>query len=154
MLVEIKRVDSKEELEICKSVRKGVFTDEQNIPVEIEADQYDNLNSNVVHFLICSESEGIGTSRYVILSDGKAQLQRLAIKKSFRNQGYARKLINFIEEYAQQNGINYLELHAQYHAKGFYEKLGYLPISEKYIEEGIGIEHINMAKKLKRNELG
>ncbi len=146
--VKIKRVDSQEELEICKSVRRNVFTDEQKIPVEIEVDRYDNLNCNVVHFLICLGNEGIGTSRYIILSDGKAQLQRVAIKTKFRNQGYARKLINFIEEYAQKNGINHLELHAQYHAKEFYEKLGYLPISEMYIEEKTGIEHVDMSKKL------
>ena len=53
-----------------------------------------------------------------------------------------------MEEYAKNRGIDYLELHAQYYAREFYEKLGYLPISEKYIERETGIEHINMSKKL------
>lgn len=146
--VKVKEVSTQDELEICKKIRKSVFTDEQGIDIKIDIDKYDKFNNNTVHFLIYLNGEAIGTSRYIKLSNEKAQLQRLAIKKEFRKKGYASKLIKFMEEYAKKNGIKYLELHAQYYAKEFYSKLGYLPISKKYIEKETGIEHINMSKKL------
>lgn len=146
--VKVKEVSTQDELEICKKIRKSVFTDEQGIDIKIDIDKYDNFNNDTVHFLIYLNGEAIGTSRYIKLLNEKVQLQRLAIKKEFRNKGYASQLIKFMEEYAKKRGIDYLELHAQYYAKEFYSKLGYLPISEKYIEKETGIEHINMSKKL------
>lgn len=146
--VKVKEVSTQDELEICKKIRKSVFTDEQGIDIKIDIDKYDNFNNDTVHFLIYLNGEAIGTSRYVKLSNEKVQLQRLAIKKEFRNKGYASQLIKFMEEYAKKREIDYLELHAQYYAKEFYSKLGYLPISEKYVEKETGIEHINMSKNL------
>lgn len=146
--IKVKEVSTQDELEICKKIRKSVFTDEQGIDTKIDIDKYDNFNNDTVHFLIYLNGEAIGTSRYIKLSNEKVQLQRLAIKKEFRNKGYASQLIKFMEEYAKKREIDYLELHAQYYAKEFYSKLGYLPISEKYIEKETGIEHINMSKKL------
>lgn len=146
--IKVKEVTTQDELEICKEIRKSVFTDEQGIDIKVDIDKYDNFNNDTVHFLIYLKGQAIGTSRYVKLSNEKAQLQRLAIKKDFRNKGYASQLIKFMEEYAKKKGLNYLELHAQYYAREFYAKLGYLFISEKYIEKETGIEHINMSKKL------
>ncbi len=147
--IQIKRVNLKEELEICKSIRQNVFTDEQNVPVEIDIDEYDVLGNNIVHFLIYFNSEAIGTSRIIKVSSKKVMLQRVAIKKAFRGKGYASKLLKFIEEYVKNEKIDYIELHAQYYVKKFYEKLGYEEISRKYIEKETGIEHIDMNKKLK-----
>lgn len=80
--VKVKEVSSQEELEICKEIRKSVFTDEQGIDIKVDIDEYDNFNNNAVHFLIYLSGEAIGTSRYIKLSNEKVQLQRLAIKKN------------------------------------------------------------------------
>ncbi len=146
MKVVVKEVTTQEELELCKEIRKSVFTEEQGIPVKIDIDKYDDFNKDTMHFLVYLNNEAVGTGRYIKLSNERIQLQRLAIKKEFRGKGYARKLIIFIEEYAKKNNINCIELHAQYHARDFYSKLGYSCVSEKYIEKETGIEHINMEK--------
>ena len=46
----------------------------------------------------------------------------------------------------QLQRINEVHLHAQIHAKGFYEALGYTPFGDIFLEAGI--EHISMKKKL------
>ena len=43
-------------------------------------------------------------------------------------------------------GHGAVELHAQVHAAGFYDKAGYTPYGEVYLEAGI--EHVSMRKEL------
>ena len=39
-----------------------------------------------------------------------------------------------------------VELHAQVHAAGFYDRAGYSPYGDRYLEAGI--EHVSMRKEL------
>ena len=51
-----------------------------------------------------------------------------------------------LEDRARERGHRTVELHAQVHAAGFYDKAGYTPYGEVYLEAGI--EHVSMRKEL------
>jgi len=51
-----------------------------------------------------------------------------------------------LEQRARERGYPSVELHAQVHATAFYDKAGYQPYGEVYLEAGI--EHLSMRKEL------
>jgi len=79
-------------------------------------------------------------------TDGRLQLQQMAVAASSQGKGTGRKLIKFAETTALTTGSNELFLHSRKYAAGFYEKLGYQPYGEEF--EEVGIPHIKMKKHL------
>lgn len=55
-------------------------------------------------------------------------------------------LVHAIEQRAVECGLAAVELHAQTHACGFYQRLGYAASGDPFSEAGI--EHISMCKEL------
>ena len=51
-----------------------------------------------------------------------------------------------LEQRARERGLPAVELHAQVHAVGFYDRYGYVAFTEVYLEAGI--EHRSMRKEL------
>ena len=51
-----------------------------------------------------------------------------------------------LEQRARERGWAGIELHAQVHARGFYERAGYAGAGEPYLEAGI--LHVDMRKPL------
>ncbi|MDE6656294.1 MAG: GNAT family N-acetyltransferase [Anaeroplasmataceae bacterium] len=123
--------------EDIKTLRTEVFNEEQNVPVElvIESDE-----DKYVHCCIYKDEILIAYAR-VFLSN-PAIIGRVCVKKNYRGLGYGRKVMELAEE--QIKGINEIHLHAQLHAKGFYEALGYTPFGDIFLEAGI--KHISMKK--------
>jgi len=70
----------------------------------------------------------------------------MAISESVRGQGLGAAVLECLEERARSRGFAVVELHAQLHAAGFYDKAGYTPYGEVYLEAGI--EHLSMRKEL------
>lgn len=140
----IKIKDEKQWQEYTK-IRHNVFTIEQNVPVEIEVDEYDTLHSISDHFLVVYHLQNIGTIRVKKEKD-TIRLQRFCILKEYRKLGIGRQVISFIEKYYKERNIYRVILDAQYSAYPFYEKCGYHCISKKFMEAGI--LHIKMAKDL------
>ncbi|MBN2658333.1 MAG: GNAT family N-acetyltransferase [Spirochaetales bacterium] len=126
----------KEEL---SSVRYEVFVLGQNVPLELEMDEAD---SRYNHILALDGEKPIGTAR--LTTDG--HIGRVAVLKEYRSRGIGRELILHIEEIAFELGFDQVELGAQLHAIPFYEKLGYEPFGETYMDAGI--EHRHMKKTL------
>jgi predicted GNAT family N-acyltransferase len=56
-------------------------------------------------------------------------------------------MMNRIETYAKENGMNELILHAQLYVKDFYLNRGYRPIGDIFQEADI--DHIKMTKLIK-----
>ncbi|MUK31841.1 GNAT family N-acetyltransferase [Aliivibrio fischeri] len=140
-MFEVKNVAyiNKEKEEI-RSIRDSVFIQEQEIDPEIE---FDGLDSSAVHALVYCDGEAVGTGR--ILSDG--HIGRIAILKAYRSKGLGSKIVlSLIEEAARQN-YERVYLGSQKHAIQFYEKLGFQPYGEEFIEADI--PHLSMEKILK-----
>lgn len=112
-------------------IRKAVFIDEQNVPVELE---WDGLDETADHLLAYHTlGEAIGCAR--LLGDGR--VGRMAVLKDWRNLNAGTTLLQAaIEEYRAQ-GQMLVKLSAQIHAIGFYEKFGFKLCSETYLDAGI-----------------
>ncbi|WP_086826007.1 GNAT family N-acetyltransferase [Streptomyces sp. NRRL B-24572] len=116
----------------CFAVRRAVFVDEQGVPQEIEYDTYDET---AVHVLaVRADGLPLGTGRLLHGADavGKTgadasvgSLGRLAVSKAARGLGVGAALVRAIEDAARKRGLSAVDLHAQTHALGFYERLGY-----------------------------
>ncbi|MEV4938622.1 GNAT family N-acetyltransferase [Streptomyces zaomyceticus] len=121
-----------EDREACFAVRREVFVEEQGVPRELEYDTYD---ATAVHVLAVREDGlPLGTGRLLHGADAVGRtgadasvgsLGRLAVSKAARGLGVGAALVRAVEEVARERGLSAVDLHAQTHALGFYERLGY-----------------------------
>nr|WP_202528430.1 GNAT family N-acetyltransferase [Streptomyces sp. SID5770] len=142
-----------EDREACFAVRREVFVEEQGVPQELEYDAYD---ATAVHVLAVREDGlPLGTGRLLHGADalGKTggdasvgSLGRLAVAKAARGLGVGAALVRGIEEAARERGLTAVDLHAQTHALGFYERLGYEAYGPEFPDAGI--PHRAMRKAL------
>jgi predicted GNAT family N-acyltransferase len=140
--VTVKVVETQKELEDALKVRKIVFVEEQLVPIEEELDQYDD---EAVHFVMYHDETPIGAGRFRLI-DQVGKVERICVLKEDRKHGAGKAIMNCIEAYAMDNGIEKLKLNAQTHAISFYEGLGYEVISDEFMDAGI--PHKTMMKKL------
>ncbi|MFF9176221.1 GNAT family N-acetyltransferase [Streptomyces sp. NPDC014793] len=130
--------------EACFAVRKKVFVVEQGVAQDIEYDAYDAV---AVHVLAVRE-DGVplGTGRLLhgeaaaAKTGGDASvgsLGRLAVARSARGLGVGAALVRAVEEAARARGLAAVDLHAQTHALGFYERLGYEAYGPEFPDAGI-----------------
>ncbi|CAG8584636.1 8411_t:CDS:2 [Paraglomus occultum] len=144
-------VNSDEDLRKCHNIRTEIFVKEQGCSAEGEIDDYDPLPTTH-HFLALLSTASIGTVRlhpYPSSHSTTCKLGRLAVLPQWRNSGYGRQLLSTAELYAKNVlGMERILLHAQIHKRNWYEKAGYIVVSEEVILEE-GIEHVKMEKALK-----
>ncbi|KXG43824.1 GNAT family N-acetyltransferase [Tepidibacillus decaturensis] len=138
-----KLVTNQQELKDAFSIREVVFIDEQQVPKELEMDEYDNT---ATHFIVYDDKRPVATARMREYHDpSTVKIERVAVLKDERGKGIGKKLMTFIEQEALKMGFKTLRLNAQRHAETFYKDLGYMTISEAFDEAGI--EHVTMEKK-------
>jgi len=125
-------------------LRGAVFVAEQNVPIE---EEWDECDASAEHFLALRNGVPVGTGRLVVQGD-EGLLGRLAVLRRERGRGVGAALVAAIEERAAQRGLAAVELHAQVHALGFYERLGYTAYGPEFEEAGIA--HRSMRKELPR----
>ncbi|MGW1213018.1 GNAT family N-acetyltransferase [Streptomyces sp. NPDC002499] len=141
---EVRVAEDPADREACFRVRKDVFVGEQGVPEDLEYDEYDAV---AVHVLAVRE-DGVplGTGRLLHGERAAAKtggdlslgsLGRLAVTKDARGLGVGVALVRAIEDAARAWGLAAVDLHAQTHALGFYERLGYEAYGPEYPEAGI-----------------
>jgi predicted GNAT family N-acyltransferase len=145
-LYQIHAVRSEQEMADALLVRRRVFIEEQQVPEEIEIDEYDQAGSGTVHFVAYAGDQPVGASRLRPYAPGVGKVERVAVLSSERGTGLGRQIMLTLEEAARRQGYRKLKLNAQTHAQRFYEKLGYTPVGDVF--EEAGIEHIAMEKEL------
>ncbi len=126
----------------AKPIRYRVFVMEQAVPEEMEWDEYDQ---DAIHALALINDETVGTAR-LILNHEKAKIGRMAVLEEWRSQGIGFALLNALVQEARQQQIKLIELHAQVHAVGFYEKLGFKKNGPIFDEASIN--HVLMTLEL------
>jgi predicted GNAT family N-acyltransferase len=126
--------------ERARPVRYAVFVLEQGVPAELEWDDWDELSDHAL--VIGSDGETWGTAR--LLPDG--HLGRMGVDKSHRREGVGRLLVSALLQRARERGMARLVLHAQTHARGFYEKMGFEKYGDEF--EEAGIPHVAMRLSL------
>lgn len=122
-------------------IRKEVFVKEQGVPLENEIDQFEDVATHVIGY--DSNYIPFATGRFRPVNDS-VKIERVAVRATHRKSGYGQLLMQFLETSVKQQGYSKLALNAQYHAKSFYEALGYKSIGDIFMEENI--EHIAMTK--------
>lgn len=147
--IRIKEV-SDEDLKMYYKLREEVFVQEQNVSIEEEYDEYDKKdNENVKHIIAMKNKDVIGTMRLVYQrKESVLKVGRLAIKKNCRKKGIGKKMLDYADIQARNNGISSIELGAQLSARGFYESNLYIATGSVFLDAGI--EHITMIKTIKK----
>lgn len=135
----VTRLAGPEDMPAVFALRDEVFVVGQGVPAELEHDDLDAVCDHAVHL---DGDAVVGTGR--LLPDGT--IGRMAVAPSHRGKGVGAAVLACLEERARERGFAQVELHAQVHATGFYDRAGYEPNGEPYLEAGIA--HVSMRKRL------
>jgi len=111
-------------------IRGLVFIEEQNVPEELEWDEFDE---KVTHILVTYNNIPVACSR--IKADG--HIGRMAVLNKYRGLGIGTAMLKELLDHAKNNCIQKVYLHAQTSAVPFYEKLGFNAYSEEFIDANI-----------------
>jgi predicted GNAT family N-acyltransferase len=133
------------DLEACFAVRHQVFVVEQKVPAELEYDEHDEPDAKAVHVLAVGPDGPVGAGRLIPGDAGAGILGRLAVARAARGLGIGVALVRAIEDQARRLGLSVVELHAQTHALGFYERLEYVAYGPEYEEAGIAHRSMSCA---------
>jgi len=137
----IKRADTNE-LHMCLRIRREVFIEEQQVPEELELDEYD---ATALHFIALDGMHPVATARVLLKEGGKtAKIGRVAVLKQARGSGIGKNLMQFLEKAPDLAHVSSFVLEAQTHALAFYERLGYRAHGEEFMDAGI--PHFHMKK--------
>ncbi len=131
MEIELKIIESDDDIETCLSIRRQVFILEQEIPEGIEMDD-DRIEATYV--LALMDGIPIGTARWRTTKFG-IKLERFAVLKEFRNFGVGKALVLFVlNELKNEKNIY---LNAQKSVISFYENLGFKVRGDLFYEAEI-----------------
>ncbi|MBE6576822.1 MAG: GNAT family N-acetyltransferase [Ruminococcaceae bacterium] len=122
-------------------IRIKVFVDEQGF-----VDDVDEIDAEATHFVAYIGEKAIGTCRAYKQADGAYIVGRIAVLRESRGQGIGSCLLNTAETNIKNIGGARVLIHAQLHAKGFYEFCGYTAFGD--IEYEQGQPHIWLEKKI------
>jgi predicted GNAT family N-acyltransferase len=125
---------------LLRIIRETVFVKEQQVPVELEWDEFD---SDCLHLLaIDTSGRPIGTAR--LLLDG--HIGRMAVLKEWRGKGVGSAMLRRILAETNDRHIRQAVLNAQTAAAGFYKKFGFQVVGEEFIDAGI--PHVKMIREM------
>jgi predicted GNAT family N-acyltransferase len=80
------------------------------------------------------------------MDDKCLRLRQMAVQNNLQGKGIGASMMNFAEIVARDKGYKKLVMHARKTVMGFYEKLGYKPVGDEFIE--VTIPHFVMEKSL------
>jgi predicted GNAT family N-acyltransferase len=126
-------------------VRDVVFIQEQNVPVELEHDEYD---TEALHLLAIDTKtkEPVGTARVLDKGNGVAKIGRVAVLKEYRGLGIGRALMQAALKTTRELNFTSLLLDSQVSVIPFYEGLGF--VAQGGVFDDAGIPHRRMTMTL------
>ncbi|WGE31922.1 GNAT family N-acetyltransferase [Actinobacillus genomosp. 2] len=117
-------------------LRTEVFVVEQNCPYQ----EVDNLDLIATH-LFAKNCENLTAYARIIPNQDYVQIGRVLVAKEYRGSGLARELMLQAVEIASSYDQP-IKIQAQAYLQSFYESLGFIAISDIYLEDGI--PHLDM----------
>lgn len=127
-------VETEKERQDAYDIRTKVFVEEQGVPPHLELDEHDNI---AIHFIVYDQGKGIAAARIREIEPTVGKIERVCVLKEYRGKNLGILIMNALEKYAMNNGIQKLKLHAQSYAIPFYEKLNYIITSPEFMDADI-----------------
>lgn len=125
---------------LLRIVRTVVFIQEQQVPAELEWDEFDRTST---HVLACdAQGEPIGTARFL----PSGHIGRMAVMKEWRKQGVGSAILQKALEEMISLGMHNAVLNAQVAAVDFYRKFGFQVYGNEFMDAGI--PHVKMSLQL------
>lgn len=137
--LEVKWFKGSRDLKAGLELRKKVFVGEQDVPEDMEIDEFDK---DCDHIVIYRGKTAAAVGR-IVFDNGKCFFGRIAVAKEYRGTGLGKFLVEEMLKKAVKDGIKEVFIHAQVYAQGFYERIGFKSYGEKFNDAGI--EHISMS---------
>ncbi|PQJ35466.1 GNAT family N-acetyltransferase [Salinibacter sp. 10B] len=137
-------VQSNEDWQAVRAIRRQVFIDEQDCPPEEEWDGHDETSRHVVGRV---DGQPVATARWRSVAHNKqivAKLERFAVLAEHRGQGYGTQLVKAVLADARRAGFETFLLHAQAHLEEWYASLGFTSTGHRF--EEVGIPHVEMMR--------
>ena len=131
IVYQVKIVDWHEYAERLSTLRHQVFVIEQGVPVELEIDEEDDTACHVA--AVIDDGQVVGTGR--MLASGK--IGRMAVRSDMRCQGVGRAVLDALVNEARTQGLAGVSLGAQLSAVAFYQRAGFAPKGDVFIDAGI-----------------
>ena len=134
------------EFEAYFFLRYEVLRKPWNQPLGSEKDENENTS---IHLMAIDENNSVlGVCRLQFNSHTEAQLRFMAVKKDLQGLGIGRRLIEYAELKAQNEGASSMILQARENAIDFYKKCNY-SLKEKSFLMWNQIQHYLMIKEFK-----
>ena len=119
--------------------RQEIFLMEQNIICR----DFDGVDYDALHCYLWENGRVVAYMR-AFMSEGEIRLGRFLTVR--HGEGLGRRLMELsLPVIKEKFGCEKVGFHAQKHAEGFYQKLGFVTVSDVFLEEGI--EHVEMKNK-------
>ncbi len=128
-----------DDIATCRALRRAVFIEEQGVP---EADEVDDQDDQAVHLLARLDGVPVGTAR-LLAYGGTGKVGRVCVLQSARGTGLGAALMQqTVAQFRAMPGVTKVTLGAQLTAVPFYERLGFVPYGDVFLDAGI--DHRNM----------
>ena len=141
-MTEVRPARDAEEVRAALALRHEVFVVEQAVPLEEEIDEHD---ADALHLVAVDDGRVVATCR-LVGAGATVKLGRVAVAGSARRRGLASRLLHESEAQARALGARRIALAAQTNALALYERAGYTPYGDRFMDAGI--EHLMMEKRL------
>lgn len=125
-------------MEEIAPIRREVFGTEQGWSDDILFDETDETAIQAVVYKDMNRTIPVGVGRLHKTEDGEDyKIGRIAVKKEERGQGFGDFIVRMLVDKGLMMGADRILVGAQPHAVAFYQKIGFRPIGESYMEAGI-----------------
>jgi predicted GNAT family N-acyltransferase len=140
-MTDVRPARDADEVRAALALRHEVFVVEQRVPIAEEIDAHDETDA--LHLVAVDDDRVVATAR-VVMDGETAKLGRVAVAPEARRRGVASRLIAASEAEARDRGARRVALAAQTGALALYERAGYEPYGDRFMDAGI--EHQMMHK--------
>ena len=144
-MITVKEIRNKKDQTKAQEIRHEVFVIGQNVPAELEVDEYE---SDAIHYLAFLNNNPVGAARWRITEQG-VKLERFAVLNEFRGRGIGSAMVEKILSDIKRDpeaGNKEIYLHAQMDAIPLYRKFGFVKYGHMFDEAGL----MHYAMKLPR----
>ena len=140
-MTEVRPARDQSEVDAALALRYDVFCVEQGVSL---AEERDGLDGDALHLVVVDDGEVVGTCR-LLAEDSEVKLGRMAVA-SHRGSRPGRRAADRGRRAAREMGARRIALAAQLTAQTLYERAGYAPYGDVFLDAGI--EHVMMGKAL------